>query len=69
MKGFKLRCYAYGNGDSWQAVCTDLDIAVEGASFEESREYLEPCISVPYGVFYRALISVCQKTRNHVARH
>ena len=44
--GLKLRCYAYGSGDSWQAVCTDLDIAVEGVSFEEARESLESCIQI-----------------------
>ena len=44
--GFKLRCYAYGSGDSWQAICTDLDIAVEGGSFQEARESLESCIKM-----------------------
>ena len=29
-----LRCYAEGRGDQWEAVCLDLDIAVQGDSFE-----------------------------------
>lgn len=44
--GFKLRCYAYGSGDSWQAICTHFDIAVEGNSFQEARESLESCIQM-----------------------
>ena len=44
--GSRLRCYAYGSGDSWQAICTDLDIAVDGSSFQEARESLESCIQM-----------------------
>ena len=29
-RGFQ--CYAYARGGRWQAICTDLDIAVDGAS-------------------------------------
>jgi hypothetical protein len=30
-----LRCYSEGKGDQWEAVCLDLDIAVQGKSFQE----------------------------------
>lgn len=41
-----FRCYAYGNGQNWQAICTDLDIAVDGASLEDVRESLTGCIDL-----------------------
>ncbi len=30
-----LRCYAEGLNGDWEALCLDLDIAVQGSSFEE----------------------------------
>jgi hypothetical protein len=30
-----LICYAIGQNSSWQAYCLDLDLAVQGRSFEE----------------------------------
>ena len=30
-----LHCYAEGRDGDWEAVCLDLDIAVQGRSFEE----------------------------------
>ena len=30
-----LRCYAEGRDGGWEAYCLDLDIAVQGGSFEE----------------------------------
>ena len=30
----ELRCYAYRRGDVWEAICTDLDVAVFGSSEE-----------------------------------
>lgn len=41
-----FRCYAYGDGRRWQGICTDLDIAVDGASFEDVRESLTTCIEL-----------------------
>jgi len=29
------RFYAEGRGDRWEAICLDLDVAVQGESFEE----------------------------------
>jgi len=40
-----LRCYAEGTRDGWEALCLDLDIAVEGRSFEEVYKLLDDAIS------------------------
>ena len=42
----KLRCYAYADDGSWQALCTDFDIAVEADSFQEAKESLKICIQM-----------------------
>lgn len=36
----RLRCYAYGRGNTWQAICVDLDIAVHATSVEEVKDAL-----------------------------
>lgn len=43
-QGFK--CYAYRNGKGWSAICTDLDIAVDGKSFEDTKESLTVSIEL-----------------------
>ncbi len=35
-----LRCYAYGRGNEWEAICIDFDMAVHGRSFEEVQASL-----------------------------
>ena len=35
-----LRCYAFGSGDSWEAICVDFDIAVAGSSLAEVESSL-----------------------------
>ena len=37
----KLTCYAWGKPGDWEALCVDLDIATQGASFEEVRDGLQ----------------------------
>ena len=32
-----LQCIAAGHGDKWEAICLDLDLAVQGHSFEEGQ--------------------------------
>jgi hypothetical protein len=39
-----LRCYLSGAGDDWEAICLDLDIAVQGRSSEEAQASLAKCI-------------------------
>jgi predicted RNase H-like HicB family nuclease len=41
-----LRCYAEGRNGDWEAVCLDLDITVQGGSFEEVFESLQKAISL-----------------------
>ncbi len=41
-----LRCYAEGRDDGWEAICLDLDIAVQGASFTEVLDSLNEAISL-----------------------
>lgn len=40
----KLWCVAKGNEEGWEALCVDLDIAVEGRSFEDARARLNDAI-------------------------
>ena len=44
MKTF--RCYAYSSGGRWHGICTDLDIAVEGGSYQEIESSLGICIEM-----------------------
>jgi len=41
-----LRCYAEGRGKDWEALCLDLDIAVQGESFEEVFRSLHAAIDL-----------------------
>lgn len=40
-----LHCLAFGREDAWQAFCLDLDIAVEGRTFEEAESRLKETIA------------------------
>lgn len=42
----KLRCYAFGSGESWEAICVDFDIAVFGSSPVEVQSSLETGIEL-----------------------
>ncbi|HUJ03158.1 MAG TPA: hypothetical protein VLW75_05950 [Rhizomicrobium sp.] len=39
-----FRCIAEGRDGDWEAVCLDLDIAVQGVSFDEVRGLLDDAI-------------------------
>jgi len=41
-----LHCYASGTDGDWEAICLDLDIAVQGRSFEEAQESLGKTIQM-----------------------
>ena len=41
-----LHCYAEGRNGDWEAICLDLDIAVQGGSFEEVFSSLQEAISL-----------------------
>lgn len=38
-------CYAWRDDDAWQAICVDLDIAVQGNSFDDVYRCLNEAIS------------------------
>ena len=46
MASKSLRCYAEGRDGDWEAICLDLDIAVQGGSFEEVFSSLQEAISL-----------------------
>ena len=41
-----LYCYATGREGAWEAICLDLDIAVQGTSFEEASTLLQEAIAL-----------------------
>ena len=41
-----FRCYAYGHERGWQAICVDLDIAVDGVSLQEVQASLAKSIEL-----------------------
>ena len=42
----KLKCYAYGSGGSWEAICVDLNVAVCGNSHREVRTSLRKAVGL-----------------------
>ena len=42
----KLRCYAYRDGEAWEAICIDLDIATFANSLEGAQASLATCIEM-----------------------
>ena len=65
MKRKFLRCYVIDHGDQWEAVCVDLDISVQGDSFDDAvgslREgievFLESVMALPDAADRRRLLS------------
>ena len=45
MRQRTFSCYAHGKASSWEAICVDLDIAVQGQSFTEVFDLLNEAIS------------------------
>ena len=43
---YVFRCYAHGHELGWQAICVDLDIAVDGTSLQEVRASLATSIDL-----------------------
>jgi len=39
-----LLCFAHGQGDQWEAICLDLDLAVQGRSYQEVYEGLSRAV-------------------------
>lgn len=43
-----LNCYAQGNSDGWEAICLDLDVAVQGETLPEVHDSLQKAIELYY---------------------
>lgn len=41
-----LQCYAYRDGDRWEAICVDLDIATFAPNLDEVKASLATCIEL-----------------------
>lgn len=41
-----LHCYASGRDSDWEGICLDLDIAVQGDSFEDVLQSLHDAVSL-----------------------
>ena len=41
-----LHCYASGRDGDWEGICLDLDIAVQGSSFEEVARSLHGAVTL-----------------------
>ena len=41
-----LQCYAYRDGDTWEAICVDFDIATFASSLDEVKASLVTCIEL-----------------------
>jgi hypothetical protein len=39
-----VRCYIDGTGDRWEAICLELDIAVQGVSRADARDRLREAV-------------------------
>ena len=42
----ELKCYAYGSGASWEAICVDVNVAVCGNSEREVRASLRTAVDL-----------------------
>ena len=40
----KFKCYLWGSGSDWEAICTDLDIAVPSGSLNITKNLLDETI-------------------------
>ena len=41
-----LRCYAENEGSGWEAICLDVDVAVQAATFDEAVRELREAVAV-----------------------
>ena len=57
----KFRCYVHGKGSEWEAICTDLDISVQGDSFGDAKSLLNEALVV----FFEALEEDSEADQKH----
>lgn len=63
-KALRCRCYAYGRGTEWQAICIDFDIALHGSSLEEAKRSL----GVGIGLFLESVADLPAGDRRRLLR-
>lgn len=39
-----FRCFAHGGPSGWEAICVDLDLAVQGESFDQVKALLDEAV-------------------------
>ena len=59
-----LQCYAYRDGDTWEAVCIDFDIATFAPSLDEAKASLVTCIEL----FLEGVAEAPPDDRRHLLR-
>jgi len=60
-------CFARGHGSEWEAICVDLDIAVQGRSFNEVRQGLEEAVASYVESAHAEDAETCSKLLNRRA--
>lgn len=59
-----LHCYAAGRQGDWEAICLDLDIAVQGRSFDEVFHALAGAV----GLYLESVDDLPQTERAHLSK-
>ena len=57
-----LVCIATGHGDQWEAFCLDLDLAVQGKSYDEVRKLLDRAVHM----YVERALSMPEPTRSQL---
>ena len=57
-----LQCIATGHGERWQAFCLDLDLAVQGRSFDEVRR----SIGIAIEMYLERAMEASEPTRSQL---
>lgn len=57
-----LRCYVYGHGSDWQAICIDFDIAVHGRTQQQVKDRLTASVNL----FLRDLLDLPLEDQRHL---
>ena len=59
-----LHCYAEGRDGKWEAICLDLDVAVQGESFEEVYHSLHKAVSL----YLESVLTLPEDQRSHLLK-
>ena len=61
------RCFAHGREGDWEAICIDLDIAIQGGSFDEVRGLLNRAVATYVADAHREPAAVRDRLLNRRA--